>query len=270
MSMEDMILGLATAARINAGNAKQLIDEHRGLLNLDENFQAITVSTPEMGVVGGTGILGGAAGAAASGAVDPWDDAIQTRVELGTAFERFIAGQPFAQTPGLRTAVRRIGPLAQTQFALQPRAQGATGGYNEFSDFLSSPGGFLRGPGLTDRLNLLTRALTRYSPSNPVTVFPGDFPLESALYKQFESPENAFQAYQLPYLQGAGGVGRDLLRSAFEAFERRFMHDNPEASAADVASQFGFNWPLPPPPPTQTQPPGWVPGDPTTVELGFS
>jgi len=165
--------------------------------------------------------------------LDFLDRPIQTRVPASTAFDRFLSIQPGLGTPGLRTAAQRIRPLAQTQFALQPSVGGT--GFDEFRDFLTG-GKFLRGGDLRQRLGELARAVE--APFGSLD--PSLHPLRSALQQQFFDPSAAFSAFQLPTLQQAGGVGRDLLANAFAAFQDRFFAQNPNATSDQVARQFGF------------------------------
>ena len=155
------------------------------------------------------------------------------RPSTAQAFSRFLATQPFAATPNLRTAAGRLRPLLETQFALQPNVEGQ--GFGEFGDFLSG-GQRLRGQDLLNRLGSVASAVAEpfggiLAQSNP---------LGAALQQQFTDPGNAFAAFQLPTLQKAGGVGRDLLSDAFAAFQNRFLGQNPNASSADIARLFGF------------------------------
>ena len=247
---------LAAAAGVSTAASQGFIDQYLGARNLDRQFQPVAVDR--------TGML------TADEALDPvTEESLQSRVDLRTAFDRFLAGQPSIATPGLRAAAGRIAPLARTQFALQPMAGGLMGGFGEFRDFLTSGGAFLRGDALTNRLKLLTESLQRFGPGSAGD--PNIHPLQAALQQQFQLPTDAFQAYQLPTLQGAVGVGRDLLVNAFRAFENRFFNRNPEASALDVARQFGFSDVLapgaaPPPPPP---PPPPIPQQYSPAELDY-
>ena len=145
------------------------------------------------------------------------------------AFSRFVANQPFATTPGIRSAAGRLRPLLETQFALQPAVAGQ--GFNEFGDFLNG-GSRLTGGALQQRLAEVTNAV-----SQPLGSIQDPFML--ALQEQFIDPANAFAAFTLPALQAAGGQGRRLLQQGFNRFQDRFLGQNPLASGEDVARLFG-------------------------------
>ena len=175
-------------------------------------------------------------------ATTPWGETVAGRPTQPQAFRRFLSLSPFAQSPALSQAASALYPLAQTQFGLQPPIGGA-GGAGEFGDFLSG-GNFLRGAGLANRLSRLAGILpgiTYDVEGNPVPGFlPEENPLGAALGERFGTPAGAFEAFSLPTIQQATGVGRDLLTNAFNRFQTRWMAQNPNASAEQVARLFRY------------------------------
>ena len=175
-------------------------------------------------------------------ATTPWGETVAGRPTQPQAFRRFLSLSPFAQSPALSQAASALYPLAQTQFGLQPPVAGA-GGAGEFGDFLSG-GRFLRGAGLANRLSQLAGILPQITydvEGNPVPGFlPEENPLGAALGERFGTPAGAFEAFSLPTIQQATGVGRDLLTNAFNRFQTRWMAQNPNASAEQVARLFRY------------------------------
>lgn len=171
----------------------------------------------------------------------PWGETVSGRPTQPQAFRRFLSLSPFAQSPALSQAASALYPLAQTQFGLQPPISGE--GAGQFGDFLSG-GNFLRGDALQNRLNTLAGILPQltYDPEgNPVPGFlPETDPMGAALGERFGTPGGAFEAFSLPTIQQATGVGRDLLTNAFNRFQTRWQAQNPNASAADVARLFRY------------------------------
>ena len=174
-------------------------------------------------------------------ATTPWGETVAGRPTQPQAFRRFLSLSPFAQSPALSQAASALYPLAQTQFGLQPPIGGE--GAGQFGDFLSG-GNFLRGDALQNRLNTLAGILPQlsYDPEgNPVPGFlPETDPMGAALGERFGTPGGAFEAFSLPTIQQATGVGRDLLTNAFNRFQTRWQAQNPNASAAQVARLFRY------------------------------